>query len=75
MRTANVGPVIGKTQIDKKEIKKYFDEHYSYIAFEISDKELDEYLSRPYMLGKSIEHVANLLYDKLLSEGDAEVQE
>lgn len=73
-RTSYVRPML-KGQVTKKEIKEYFNEHYSYVAFEISDKELDEYLQQTYMLGKSIEHVANLLYDKLLSEGDAEVQE
>jgi hypothetical protein len=73
-RTSYAGPVL-KGQVTKKEVKEYFNERYSYIAFEISDKDLDKFLSQQHMLGKSIEYVSNLLYDKLLSEGDAEVQE
>lgn len=61
--------VSAKINIGRDEMEVYFREHYSYLDFDISDKELDEFLSRPYMIGKSIEHIANLLYDKLLAGG------
>ena len=60
-----------KNQITLSELKEYFREHYGYISNEMSDKELNDFLNRPYIqkLGRKISIVADLLADGLLADG------
>lgn len=65
------------TNILPSELKEYMNTHYSYISFEMTDKELIDYLSQKYImeLGDNMAKVADLFYDMLLASGDCDVQE
>ena len=60
--------------VSSEEIKAYFQKHYSYVDFDITNEELCEYLSRPYIQGLPLLQVADLLYDQLIAGGSDVVE-
>lgn len=57
--------------INLDELKEYFREHYGYIDFDFTDKQLVQYLNQNYVakIGNNIPVVCNLLADHLLANG------
>ena len=69
MPTKNIPSADPASVATKDSVKDYLAKHYSYVDFDISDKELDEFLNRSYNIGAPLIRVCDLLYDKLLAGG------
>ena len=69
MPTKNIPSADPASVATKDSVKEYFAKHFSYIDFDISDKDLDEFLNLSYCIGEPLIRVCDLLYDKLLAGG------
>jgi len=59
-----------------KEVREYFQKNYSHIDFwSVSDSDITEFLSRPYLVGLSFERKMDCLYDYILSQNLCDVEE
>jgi len=58
-----------------RKLKEYFHTHYGYIALELTDNQLIEFVKQSHMSGKKIEFIANMLADYILSQDLGDVQE
>ena len=69
--------MVKQNHVTVEELKQYFYLHYSYISLDMSDEEIEEFLSEDYIAKcRDISQIANLLSDYVLSQGLAsEVQE
>lgn len=58
-----------------EEVKEYFRQNYPYVEFNLSKKDVESFLSQPYLKGFSFEAKMNFMYDYILSQGLGDVQE
>lgn len=59
-----------------EKVRNFFRERYGYVNFQaISDSTIEEFMSRSYIKDRSFESQMDLLYDMILANGMAEVDE
>lgn len=59
-----------------QKVRDFFMERYAYVNFqEISDAQIEEFMARDYIQGLAFENQMDLLYDFIVSQGLAEVEE
>jgi len=63
------------TKVTVADVLDYMSTHRRYVSINLTDAEIQAYLNRPYVAGKSLHIIADLLTDYVLANGLADVQE